>query len=342
MGFSGTLDDVALVDVLQVLGVTTQTGVLVVRRGSSRAEVEFDAGRVLTVQLYPPRRHLASTFLERGWIDFETLHDALVRQSTADRHQLLGQILVERGALTREQLLQGLRGHVRDTVVSLLRWDRGSYEFREQAATADVPRGDGRRLGVGLDADELARLVAEARARSDEEPLDPPPDTASWPVRARLAIALVPDVLVRHGLETSLQAEAFSLVHVTRLEDVTGALLAGEDQHPTLVVDVDPLIGSLREAQATGDALGELQRRWPNFSVVSFGRVQSSALYELLRATEFAFHVPRPSREAEADLATLRDFIETLAATVARVHRAATLRSGRLRAHAVDAAPGPE
>jgi hypothetical protein len=314
MGLSGSLEDITLVDVLQVLGITAQSGRLVVTSQGRRAELLFAAGRVLTAQFTPPRRHLASYYLERGFLDFDSLHRALVAQSKASRHQLVGQILLEMGALTREQLLQGLRLHVRESVAVMLGWKRGEFAFDDRPPDPDLPPGHSERLGIGLDAEELRELALAARGESQDIE---PPDGASWPVRARLAVLLSDDVLVQHGLELVLRADAFSVVTVPDLHEVNAYLLASEDQHPSLLVDLDHLAKTLAPQLALTTVKG-LRRSWPNLSVLTFGRDFPPAFYPLLREPIGATHVPRSSIAAEESVDVVREFIDAIGLGVVR------------------------
>jgi len=310
----GNLRDVGLKDVLEVLALTAQTGFLQISRIGRRAEIYFSNGHVLTAQLIPARRHLATFFLERGWINFDTLHRALLQQARADQHQLSGQILVELGVITREQLAQGLRWHLRQMLTELLAWPEGEFAFKA-LVDPTLPSGEG--VGIFFQPEELERLqvhasdLAQAQVRGGFE-------RESWPTRPQLAIVITGDILVQHGLETSLRELAFSVVHTSSLDDVTSFLLAAEDEFPTLVLDMDLFYGRPREAEAAFESLGAMRKQWPNLNAVTFGRVAPDCLFAHLGKEGLFFHVPRPERESEVRLEIVKNFIGSLAQVVLR------------------------
>lgn len=319
----GQVADVSLIDVLQVLRVTERTGLLVVERAEERAMITYVAGRIAIAQLHPPRHHLASYFLDRGWITFDTLHEALRRQRDDAAHRLIGQILVEMGALTPERLGLGLELQVRAVLSEVLGWSFGAFELQGIAAE-DVAGLQG--PSVVVETEELRRLAAEAAeiasASSEESRRDPaaagprPLGDASWLAQPRLALIATDDLLIRHGLELRLRSSGFALVTVPGLEGIGPLLLASDDPEPTLIVDLDLLARTRTQALRTFQRLRRLRRRWPNLQVVTFGRQVPESFFQFLLRSPVAFHVPRASLRAEGDIHVLRDFIEVLARTL--------------------------
>jgi hypothetical protein len=314
MTIAGALSDVLLLDVLQVLSVTARTGKLVVEQPDQRVELTFATGRLVTARLEPPRYHLASYFLEQGWIDFEALHEALKRQAREEYRRLTGQILIEMGVLTHEQLVTGLQHHVHEVLCELLSWTRGSFRFEPLGANLV---NDLEGLGVGLGGDDLRQLATETREQGDS-PRDPSTgfgrslDDASWLAKPRLSLIVTDDLLVRHGLELRLRSHAFALVATPGVQQVDDLLLATGDPEPVLVVDLD-LVGRERtEALQAFHALRKIRDHWPNLRLLTFGRQVPEAFYRFVLRGNVAFHLPRASASAEGDIRVVRDFIEVL------------------------------
>lgn len=313
MEISGDLQDVALLDVLQVLTVTAQTGTLAIASPGRAISLRFVGGRIGTARLRPHNRHLASVFIRQGWIDFDTLHRALVRQSRASQHQLVGQILVELGALTQAQVLAGLRTHVLGVLAEAQSWSCGKFAFSpEPADGADANQEAACSVGIG--PEELAELGTKAR---DPEPREVPADGASWPGSPRLAVIVTDDVLVQHGLELTLEAAAYSLVRVSEIDEAHTPLLASEDPNPTLILDLDPLIDDDPVTVSYFGTLRRIQRQWPNLNVVTFGRSAPPQYVEFLRHSKVTFHMPRASPAAEERLEVVRHFLHALARVIA-------------------------
>ena len=316
MTLSGALADVLVLDVLQVLSVTARSGILTIEQADQRVELTFASGRLITARLDPPRYHLASYFLEQGWIDFETLHEALKRQAHDQERRLTGQILIEMGALTHEQLVVGLQHHVREVLSELLSWTRGGFRFEPRGA--DIV-SDLERLGVGIDGDDLRRLAAEVRGEGDSQgPRDPttgfarPLDEASWLAQPRLALIVTDDLLIRHGLDLRLRSHAFALVAVSGVQQVDDLLLATGDPEPVLVVDLDRVGRERTGALQSFHSLRKLRDHWPNLRIVTFGRRVPESFYRFMLHSEVAFHLPRVDPQAEEDIRVVRDFIDVL------------------------------
>ncbi len=319
----GLVADVPLVDVLQVLRVTERTGLLAIERGEERASITYVAGRIVVAQLYPPRHHLASYFLDRRWIDFDTLHEALRRQLDDSERRLIGQILVEMGALTPEKLGVGLDLQVRAVLAEVLGWSFGAFELQEVSPEI-VTKLEG--PSVVVETAELRRLAAEAaeaasaasaEAGRDPTAAGPPPlGDASWLAQPRLAFIATADLLIRHGLELRLRSSGIALVTVPGLDGIGPVLLASDDPEPTLIVDLDLLARTRTLALRAFHRLRRLRRKWPNLQVVTFGRQVPDSFFQFLLRSPIAFHVPRASLRAESDIHVLRDFIEVLARTL--------------------------
>jgi hypothetical protein len=312
----GTLADVSLLDLLQVFGVTERSGLLVVEHADERLSLTLRQGRVVTAQLSPPRHHLAGYFLRNGWIDFETLHEALRRQGASEHRRRIGEILVEMGALTREQLAAGLEHQVRGVLADVLDWTFGLFHLVEEPADAlSTPDLVGVRYGI----EDLARLAgrdASGQRAATDVPAIPsaaPAGDASWLARARLAIVFTDDILVRHGLELRLRSIGCAVFGLGALEEIGPMLLASEDPEPTLIVDLDLVAGNRTQALRTFHRLRRLRRQWPNLRLVTFGRSVPDTFFPFLLRSKVLFHVPRASAAAESDIRLVQDFVEVLA-----------------------------
>jgi hypothetical protein len=331
MGFSGTLEDVRILDVLEVLAITGQSGVLTVTQPGQRAELAYLDGAIMTAQVEPQRDHLAGYFLRRGWIDFATLHAALHRQAHADGRLLVGQILMELGALSVEQLTEGLGRHVRAVLTRLLGWESGEFGFDTNIRLAGTPRGGAAPVTVHLAVDELHALAERARTAPEDAEASPPApimsdlsrllDAAISPAPGRLVVLLTDDVLVRYGLEVSLHLDPFVLAVATGVDELDRILLESEDSQPTLVVDLDALSRSLDGPNGTLVAVRRVCRQWPNVRLLSFGRQVPQAFYPLVQQVDVAFHLPRPGADDERKLETATEFVETLARLVEHTPR---------------------
>lgn len=125
---------VARVTLLRLLGRVYR------ERGTYNLNVEHDGGRSIAyfrdghpvgIHLFAKFRPLAQVMLQHGMIDMDVLEKALAEMSGGGR--LFGQILLDMGAITREQLLVGLRRQHMHNLDTLLEVQEGSYQLLEGA-----------------------------------------------------------------------------------------------------------------------------------------------------------------------------------------------------------------
>jgi len=324
---AGLLQDVGPVDVLEVLSITGQSGTLELQHRSQTATLAFADGALLTAQMSPQYRHLTSYFVKRGWLEFDVLHTALERQSDNAQHQLIGQILLELGALTREQLLEGLQHHAQVVLGEVVRWTTGSFEFRPghlgDAATDPTPR-----VGIALGRALLQASVRPEGSNRPETRVSLAPkhggeltrlvEEVIRPSAGRLLIVVTDDLLVLFGLELSLRGSPFNAVQLVDAGDATQLLLASDDEQPILALDLDLMARLGRDSLRVFHILRKLRRQWPNLHVISFGREVPEAYYSFLQHGHVSFHLPRPPGDSDVSAAVVQDFIEALAKVISR------------------------
>ena len=231
--------------------------------------------------------------------------------------------LMELGALSVEQLAEGLGRHVRAVLTRLLVWEAGEFSFDTNTRLTATAHGEPAPVTVHLDADELHRLADRARSAPEDIEATPPApimsdlsrllDAAISPAPGRLVVLLTDDVLVRYGLEVSLHLEPFVLAVATGVDELDRILLESEDSQPTLIIDLDALSRSFDGPNETLVVVRRVCRQWPNVRLLSFGRQVPQAFYPLVQQVNMVFHLPRPGADAESRLETATEFVETLA-----------------------------
>jgi CheY-like chemotaxis protein len=157
----GDLAIVPVADVLQMLDLQKQTGVLVVTRGDARTEVFLREGRVLWVF----GRNLREEFLlgrfivDAGAISRQDLD--LFLQSRSGSRKLLGAQLVKLGYLSPEELRDALARQSSEIVYEMLRWTGGRFWFRRTEERPPPAADANLDLAVG-------QLLMEGFRRVDE------------------------------------------------------------------------------------------------------------------------------------------------------------------------------
>jgi hypothetical protein len=127
MSLSGTFSTMALPDLLQWLSNAGKTGTLEVERDKVVKQIVFRDGRVIACASDDPSQLLGHYLISRGKVSEEILRKALADQGITKRH--LGEILVEMGALSREDLGEHLADKAEETIFSLFDWDDASFRL---------------------------------------------------------------------------------------------------------------------------------------------------------------------------------------------------------------------
>ncbi|MFN7949912.1 MAG: DUF4388 domain-containing protein [Blastocatellia bacterium] len=131
----GALEDVSLPDVMRQIYTGRRTGELVVMKDRVRRRVFFEMGRAIFATSNRRGDRLGAFLVRRGDITpavFEMV-DGMV-----PRGQRFGQLLVEMGLITEDQLASAVREQILAIIYSLFECTRGTFEFAE-CVTASVP-----------------------------------------------------------------------------------------------------------------------------------------------------------------------------------------------------------
>jgi hypothetical protein len=143
VGLSGKLEDFGIADVFQLIGQQRKTGILELKGGSTRVQLVFDGGLVVSATPVSARATdadpLGDKLVSCGLLTRERADEADVAcRSSA---QTVARSVVERGWLRAEQVDQVEELLTRDTIFEILRWKRGSFDFRAQQVTHDKNPG---------------------------------------------------------------------------------------------------------------------------------------------------------------------------------------------------------
>ncbi|MDC3980721.1 DUF4388 domain-containing protein [Polyangium jinanense] len=157
---SGDLSVVALAEILQVLGMQRQTGVLHVTNNRTSITISMRQGQIDFVQSRGATEEyrLGRYFLEKGALTRDQL-DALLADLRGS-NKLLGEEVVARGIVTREELVDILTKQSSELIYDMLRWPYGRFSFTKEPFR---PEADMAKLTLGVSA-----LVLEGFRRVDE------------------------------------------------------------------------------------------------------------------------------------------------------------------------------
>ncbi|HEU6450489.1 MAG TPA: DUF4388 domain-containing protein [Gemmatimonadaceae bacterium] len=159
MAIKGSLREASLPDVLQLLAMGQKTGCLSVTDRSSFGYIYFDRGRISYASIVNRRDRLGDMLVKAEIIEPEQLERAIDAQSREHREKRLGEILVEQGAISRDDLHHYVRVQIEEAVYFLFTWTQGTFSFE-----ADV-RPEESEVLVAINPESL---LLEGARRVDE------------------------------------------------------------------------------------------------------------------------------------------------------------------------------
>ena len=128
MSFAGNLEDLAIVDVIQLLHSTRKSGTLCVTSDKGQSQIVFNNGFIVSANHYNGSVRIGEILVEMGTISEETLQQALAEQQAAgdQRRPLIG-MLIEKQALDKEVAYKGLEYLIELTIVEMVSWQKGTF-----------------------------------------------------------------------------------------------------------------------------------------------------------------------------------------------------------------------
>jgi tetratricopeptide (TPR) repeat protein len=133
MAIKGSLKEASLPDVLQLLSMGKKSGCLSVTHRQSFGYIYFDKGRICYASIVNRRDRLGDILAKNGLITQAQLDEAVHDQNT-QREKRLGEILVERKFIAREELHRYIKLQIEEAVFYLFTWNQGSFNFEADVA----------------------------------------------------------------------------------------------------------------------------------------------------------------------------------------------------------------
>lgn len=129
MAIRGSLREASLPDVLQLLAMGQKTGCLSVTDRNNFGYIYFDHGRISYASIVNRRDRLGDMLVKADLIAQHELDRAVELQATQQRDRRLGEILVNQGAISRDDLHHYVRVQIEDAVYFLFTWTQGTFSF---------------------------------------------------------------------------------------------------------------------------------------------------------------------------------------------------------------------
>lgn len=144
MSLAGKLEDLGLGEIFQIVSLSRKTGVLSLNSRGRNGSVFFRKGQIVRASSSTCRQTLGQVLIQKGAITPALLRKALLLQQEQGFRELLGVILVNEFSVSQSVVSDIVREHIEKVVFSLFGWDTGDFSFTPQDdhAAADEIRMD--------------------------------------------------------------------------------------------------------------------------------------------------------------------------------------------------------
>ena len=174
MALKGNLRDVGLTQLLNLINLAHKTGALTLQKeeGAHNARLYFKEGRLIHAAMDKKEARLTDVMVKVGKLTAEQA-GAVRSRSTVGTDKELGLLMIQSGMLNQNDIVQGVKNYLLDTVYQLFTWRTGSFRFEPN----ELPPEE--RITVAVSLDHLiiegSRRVQEWEQLKDELPdLDVP------------------------------------------------------------------------------------------------------------------------------------------------------------------------
>lgn len=142
MSFTGDLEHLPIVDVIQLLHATKKSGTLSVRGGKGESQLVFAGGYIVSANHANDSVRIGKILVKTRAITQETLSQVLLDQNSAgEARKPLIAMLIEKGQVQREAAFKALEMLIELTIVEILTWTTGTFSLDvESLAISDEYR----------------------------------------------------------------------------------------------------------------------------------------------------------------------------------------------------------
>jgi len=134
---SGKLEGLQLGDLMKMIRVSRRTGKLLLNDHGQQGAIEFLDGKIVRAQASWDYESLGALLVERGAISEEQLLDAVKTKESNELTEPIGRVLIDLGMTTAKVVQESMRRQVDRVVGQLMRIDRGNFQFQPGRDSAD-------------------------------------------------------------------------------------------------------------------------------------------------------------------------------------------------------------
>jgi CheY-like chemotaxis protein len=153
----GSLRNVPLSDVFQIIATGMKSGVLTVNDVDKRARIYFEMGRIQYAHL-TPGVHLGEILVRMELLTSYEVQDILRKQVEENPGTPLGLTATDMGYVTQEELKRALESQITEVLTDIMLWRRGNFHFAEKSPMASQVPTDHTFDGMGLLMEVIRRI----------------------------------------------------------------------------------------------------------------------------------------------------------------------------------------
>lgn len=128
MSFNGDLEHFPLVDVIQLLHMTSKTGILFLKSPAGESQLVFHEGFFVSANHLNNSVRIGKVLVDMNAITLEQLNQALTEQKMAgNTRKPLIATLIEQGTIDKDTAYKGLETLIELTIVEVLTWATGTF-----------------------------------------------------------------------------------------------------------------------------------------------------------------------------------------------------------------------
>ena len=130
MAFTGDLEHLPIVDLIQLLNSTRKTGVLTVNGRKGESQLVFKEGYIVSASHLNNSVRIGDVLIEMKFLTAADIEAGLKRQTVdGENRRPLAITLIELGLLTEENAYRALQHLIEMTVVEILTWKTGRFSL---------------------------------------------------------------------------------------------------------------------------------------------------------------------------------------------------------------------
>jgi hypothetical protein len=156
MAFTGDLEHLPIVDIIQLVHTTRKSGIFSVKGDKGESTIVFSSGYIVGANHINDSIRIGTVLVKMGAITIDDLKQAMGATKDAAENRIpLMVALMQMGKLKREDAQKGLKKLVAMTIVELMSWTKGTFTFDTETIVFSSEGGassDDQEQDVSVDA----------------------------------------------------------------------------------------------------------------------------------------------------------------------------------------------